>query len=211
MVSFVDSIAQRLCCIKPQPYLGRSRFEDAGLLEASVAENSKHLNVVTHDLGKELLDADTRCERGEPFEQTGRDAAPLKLVRDGERNFGCVRVTQTHVTRQRDDTIVIRAEERAPFDPVGLQHRLDEALVHARMTVEPKVEALVGEAAKEVEHRIRIRDFRRTEPHGRPVAKDDVRDGLCCRIHNRRGCHSRQALPRVGIATSAWSRRPAAG
>ena len=174
MVSFVDAIAQRLCRIKPQPYIGRPRFEDTGLLEASISENPKHLKVVTHDLGKELIYADTRRERGEPFEQTGRDAAPLKLVRDGERNLGGVRVTQTHITRQRDYTIVMGTEERAPFDPVGLEHRLDEALVHARMTVEPEVEALVREAAKEVEHGIRIRDFRRTKPHGRPVSKDDV-------------------------------------
>jgi CheY-like chemotaxis protein len=159
-------------------HLGRTRFEDTALFEAGVPEDPEHLGVVAHYLGEELFDADTRGQRGETLEQTRRDAASLKLVRHGKGNLGGVRIAQTYIARERDDEIVLRTNKGTPFDPLGLEHRLDEALVHARITVEAEVEALAGEAAEELEQRRRIFGLRRAKAHGRPVAENDVGNGL---------------------------------
>ena len=163
-----------------------------------------------HHFGEELLDADAGGKRGKTLEQPRRYAAPLVLVGHCEGNFGGVRIAQAHIARQRDDDIVLRADERAPFDPVGFEHGVDKALVHARMSVEAEIEAPVRQPAEEVEQRLAIRRSGRAESHRRAVAEDDVRHGLCSCIHERRGCHSRQASASRSVMTSGRSRSPIA-
>jgi len=108
-------------------------------------------------------------QRCQSLEQTRRDATALEFVGHREGNLGNARIAQADIARKRDDEVVLRADERPALDPIGIEHRLDQACVYARMAVEAEVEAPVGEAAEEVEQRVRIRHSRRTQPHRRAV------------------------------------------
>ena len=211
MVALVHPGAQRLGRLELQPDLCGSRFEQAALLEAGVGEDSQHPDVVRHDFSDELVDPDARREWREPFEQTGRDPAALELVGDRKGDLGRAGSAEPHVTRQRDDLVVLRSDERAALDPVGLEHRLDETLVNGRMSVEAKVEAAVGERLEEIEERDCVTLQRRAKPHGRAVPKDDVRHHRRCHIHQRRGCHSRAGSARGSVSASARCRTASAG
>jgi hypothetical protein len=108
------------------------------------------------------------------LEQSRRDPASLQVVRDRKGHFGRARIAQPHVVRDRDDALALEADQRATLDPVRVEHRLDDSRVDRGMTVEAPVEALVGQAAEELQESRRILRMRRPQAHGRAVAEHDI-------------------------------------
>ena len=68
----------------------------------------------------------------------------------------------------------IAADQHRRVAPVGGEQRFDEMLVELRVAVEAPVQALLGEAAEEVEQCVCVVRLGRAQPQRRAVAQDDV-------------------------------------
>ena len=150
--------------------LGRPQNRLARRLEAGIREDAQHGSVIEHHFCDELLDSHAGGCGSELLEQTGRDPAPLQLVRNRKGDLGGASITQPNVVRDGDDALALDADQRTALAPVRVHDRRDHVRVDGGVAVEAFVEALVRQFAEEREQRGEVTVPRRLQAHRRAVA-----------------------------------------
>ena len=196
MVALFHACAKALRLSDREPHLDLSSAERARLLEARIPEDVEHRCVLGEHIGDELLDSGLGGLRRELFEQPGRCASPLEVIRDREGDLSHRRVAQARVFREGDDPfasgcICEHADECAAVRPIVTEVMLDNRRVHCSHAVEAQIAAVLREPTEERHEGARIAAHGRPQPQRRAVAEDYVHRN---RRRNARG--RRQDPPR---------------
>ena len=162
----------------------------AGEPVADVTEGLDHPVVVGEHLGDEALDAPLAAGLGEVLEQQLRDATPLVLVLDEERDLRLA--GPDHVVAAHGDHLPGQQhDERDPVDVVDLGEALHVAVGQRRHRAEEAVVLrLVGHPGVELDQQPGVGGRDRPDVRRTPVTQEDV--GLPV----ARGC--RQVLVEAG-------------
>ena len=166
-------------CLEGELDLDDAADVAAANLEAGVAEHAQHRCVLGQDLGDEPVDAGVTRVRGQPLEQTARDAPALELVGDDEGDLGTRRIPEPNPRPQADHAhgavaVDQFADQRQALVAVAAQERPDQVRVDADRALEAQVAALRRQALEEVEQRPFVGGGGRSQAQRRAVPQDDV-------------------------------------
>ena len=141
---------------------------------------------------------------------------PWKLVGDGERRLGRLRIAEADVVPDADDALVGRiahdADQGAALGPVGLDEAPDEPVACDGEAVEAEEAATDGEVGEERHHAAHVLLGRRSQPQRGAVAQDDVDGRLrwLGEIDHVPSVTDRRSPPHPGAARTA-SRKTRSG
>jgi hypothetical protein len=143
VITALDTLDERRRLVDRELHVHLTVVERPRHRKPGAREDLEHLRVVGEDLGLELVDPVSRCNRRELLEQPRADAKAMQGVGDGERDLGAARLAQSRVLRDRDDPTVEHPDEHAAAEPLRVHEACDERVVDATEAVESAVEAAI--------------------------------------------------------------------